>query len=119
MNQKSLHQQVGTHTPTPTPNPNSDPDPTLTLTLILAQVLRWDLVGRKLILQIELLPLLPTVDIVGNDLEWDGAMCTLTYQVKEGRMPSVWSVFYLDEAAGVLAARSSVTGLNIIRRIQE
>lgn len=80
------------------------------------ETLRWDLAGERLDLEIELLPLAPCVQVEGSGLRWDSEAQTLTYAVKE-RPPSTWTVLYADPDAGVLAARSSVTGLNIIKRV--
>ena len=80
------------------------------------ETLCWDLSAGRLELEIELLPFLPRVRVNGEELTWDGAAQTLTYRVEE-RPPSVWTVFYANQKAGVLAARSSVTGLNVIRRV--
>ena len=41
---------------------------------------------------------------------------TLTYAIND-KPPSQWRVLYVDRAAGVMAARSSVTGLNVIKRV--
>ena len=80
-------------------------------------MLRWDLEARALALEIETLPLVPPLRVVGRELEWDGAS-VLTYRVGE-RPPSAWDVFHVDEAAGVAAAESSVTGLNVLRRLDD
>ena len=59
---------------------------------------------------------LPRISIVGEGLAFDEAAQTLTYAIKD-KPPSQWRLLYLDRAAGVMAARSSVTGLNVIKRV--
>lgn len=82
--------------------------------------LTWDLEAQRLELEIETLPLafVPKIRIVGEGLRWDEAAQTLTYTVGS-KPPSEWRVLWLDRANGVLAARSSVTGLNVIRRLEQ
>ena len=81
------------------------------------ELLTWDLQARQLQLQIETLPLLPRIRVVGEDLVFDAAAQTLTYRVGD-KPPSEWQLLMFDDASGgVLAARSSVTGLNVIRRL--
>ena len=81
------------------------------------EVLEWDLAARRLKLEIETLPLLPKVRVVGEELTFDAASQTLTYSVKQ-KPPSQWRVLHVDRANGLLAARSSVTGLNLIRKLR-
>ena len=81
------------------------------------EVLTWDLERSRLELEIETLPLLPKIRVVGEDLAWDEPAQTLTYSVKQ-KPPSFWRILFFDAAAGVLAAKSSVTGLNVIRRLR-
>ena len=79
------------------------------------ETLRWDLEARALELEIELLPFAPAVRLEGRELRWDAEAQALTYRVNE-RPPSTWTLLFADAEAGVIAARSSVTGLAIIRR---
>ncbi|KAJ1477687.1 hypothetical protein T484DRAFT_2023656 [Baffinella frigidus] len=79
------------------------------------EILSFDLQAKVLKLEIEILPFLPKINVIGNGLVFDPAASTLTYQVKEGQEPTVWELFYA--ADGVLGAKSSKTGLNVARRI--
>jgi len=80
------------------------------------ELLEWDVSCGQLRLTIETLPFLPPVRVTGEALQWDGAAQTLRYTV--GQKPrSEWRLLLLDREYGVIAARSSVTGLNIIRRL--
>ena len=80
------------------------------------ELLTWDLDARRLDLAIETLPLLPSIKVVGQHLTFDQVEQTLTYTV--GKKPeSRWSILFFARDEGVIAARSSVTGLNIIRRL--
>jgi hypothetical protein len=80
------------------------------------ELLTWDLDARRLDLTIETLPLLPSIKVVGEHLTFDQAEQTLTYTV--GNKPeSRWNLLFFDRDEGVIAARSSVTGLNVIRRL--
>ena len=81
----------------------------------IRETLRWDLGRAALDLEIELLPFAPCLKVEGTDLTWDEAKGQLSYRVNE-KPPSTWTLVFVDEAAGVIAARSSVTGLNIIQR---
>ena len=81
------------------------------------ELLTWDLKAARLELEIETLPMLPKVRVVGESLAWDEATQTLTYTV--GSKPtSEWKLLFFDASDGVIAARSSVTGLNLIRRLR-
>ena len=80
------------------------------------ELLSWDLQAAQLRLEIETLPFLPKISIVGEGLAFDEAAQTLTYAIKD-KPPSQWRLLYVDRAAGVMAARSSVTGLNVIKRV--
>lgn len=100
------------------------------------ETLKWDLAASRLDLEVELLPFMPrldvqgvsdlsqsllpkspTVNIEGSDLVWDAQEATLSYSVNE-KPKSTWTLLLADKDAGVIAARSSVTGLNIIRRVE-
>ena len=80
--------------------------------------LRFDLAAQRMELAIETLPLLPRMNVVGEDLSWDEQAQTLTYVVGK-KPPSQWRVLFVDRDQGVIAARSSVTGLNVIHRVSE
>ena len=77
------------------------------------ELLTWDLERGRLDLEVEILPVLPKLAIVGERLEF--ADSTLTYVVGEGKPPSSWAVFHAD--GDVVCADSSVTGTNVIRRV--
>ena len=81
------------------------------------EFLAWDFAAGRLDLEIETLPFLPTIKVVGEGLTWDAATQTLSYTVGK-KPPSTWSILFMDDQAGVVAARSSVTGLNLIRRLR-
>ena len=76
------------------------------------ETLVWDLDGRALDLRLETLPLLPEVNIRGENLTYEDGV--LTYNVGD-KPPSTWDVFHAED--GVVCAESSATGLNVIRRI--
>ena len=65
-------------------------------------------------LEVEILPFLPTIDILGENLSWDESLSTLSYNIKGKSSTSQWNILYSDEE--VLAAKSSVTGLNVIKK---
>ena len=76
------------------------------------ETLTWDLDAGLLDLRVETLPFLPEIKIRGENLVYaDGV---LTYTVGD-KPPSTWDVFHA--ADGVVCAKSSATGLNVIRRI--
>ena len=77
------------------------------------ETLVWDLEAGVLDLRVETLPLLPEVNIRGENLTYedDGV---LKYTVGD-KPPSTWDVFHAGD--GVVCAESSATGLNVIRRI--
>ena len=76
------------------------------------ETLVWDLEAGVLDLRVETLPLLPEVNIRGENLTYEDGV--LTYEVGD-KPPSTWDVFHA--ADGVVCAESSATGLNVIRRI--
>ena len=77
------------------------------------ETLVWDLEAGVLDLRVETLPLLPEVNIRGENLTYEDGV--LTYEVGGDKPPSTWDVFHA--ADGVVCAESSATGLNVIRRI--
>ena len=80
------------------------------------ETLRWDIAAARLDLEVETIPFVPAIKIEGTGLVWDAQEATLTYSVNE-KPKSTWTLLLADVDAGVIAARSSVTGLNIIRRV--
>ena len=82
------------------------------------EIIEWNLREQRLDLEIETLPFLPSITVVGNGLEWDESLQTLTYTVGNKPAPSQWEILFYDSDAGVAAARSSVTGMNIIKRLR-
>lgn len=81
------------------------------------EVLTWDLEARRLELAIETLPFVPAIRVVGEKLSWDEQAQMLSYTVGD-KPPSTWTILFVDRANGVVAARSSVTGLNVIKRLR-
>ena len=67
-------------------------------------------------LEVELFSFLPNIDIVGEDLQWQDETSSLTYRVQGKDKQSQWKVLYADD--DLVAAESSVTGLNVIQRIK-
>ena len=63
---------------------------------------------------VQTLPFVPSIDIFGDNLIWkeEGA---LEYTVRGKDSASRWDILYADES--VCAAKSSVTGFNVIKRI--
>ena len=80
------------------------------------EILKWDLDSNQLELEIETLPMLPKISVVGRGLVWNEDAQTLTYAVND-KPPSEWQLLFMDRDSGVVAARSSVTGLNVIRKL--
>jgi len=82
------------------------------------ETITFDTERKQMSLIVELLPFLPKINIYGDELTWDEKAGVLEYTVKRGKeenpAPSRWTVLYADDE--VVAARSSVTGLNVIRR---
>ena len=72
----------------------------------------WDLEAGRLAISVATLPFLPAIEIRGEGLTYADAV--LTYTVG-GKAPSTWEVFHAD--GDVVAAVSSATGINIIRRV--
>eukprot|EP00961_Rhodomonas_salina_P160435 2159774-Rhodomonas_salina.2 len=83
------------------------------------EVITWDIEGAKMKLDIETLPFLPKVLVEGNNLTWNEAASKVAYTIKnkEDKPPSEWTFFFADDE--VLAGRSSVTGLNVLKRFCE
>jgi len=75
---------------------------------------------NKMSLEVEILPFLPTININGDSLvlnQTSNESPYLDYVVrgKEDRPPSQWKILYADEE--IVAAKSSVTGFNVIKRV--
>lgn len=66
-------------------------------------------------LDVETLPFLPIISIKGSNLQWNQESAVLSYIIEGKDKRSEWKVLYADDA--MVAAKSSVTGLNIIKRI--
>jgi len=81
------------------------------------EIITFDIDRKQMSLIVELFPFLPTIDIYGDSLTYDETAAALEYQIrgKEGKPPSRWDILYAD--GDIVAARSSVTGLNVIRRV--
>lgn len=79
------------------------------------EIINFDLKGGLLSLRVETLPFLPSIDIEGENLTYDDATSNLVYTVKGKNKSSAWTVLYADET--LLAAKSSVTGLNVIKKL--
>lgn len=79
------------------------------------EIIVFDLENGKLSLTVETLPMIPSIDIEGEGLTYDEATSTLEYTVTGKSVSSQWAILYADET--LLAAKSSVTGLNVIKRI--
>ena len=81
------------------------------------EIITFDLEEKQMSLIVELLPFLPTIDIFGDSLQFNKETGIIEYTIrgKEEQPPSKWHILYADN--NVVAARSSVTGLNVIRRV--
>jgi len=66
-------------------------------------------------LEVETLPFLPSIKIVGEDCALDAAAGRVSYTIRGKSERSTWTILFVDD--DILAARSSVTGLNIARRL--
>ena len=81
--------------------------------------------GGKLKLDVETIPnVIPTITIIGDDLMYNEETNTISYKVrkndkKDGASSDVktseWKILYATDK--IVAAKSSVTGYNVIRRI--
>jgi len=76
----------------------------------------FDLEAGRMSLSVETLPFLPSIDIVGEKLSWEGSTNTLQYTVQGKDTISEWNIIYADDT--VVAGKSSVTGYNVLRRCQ-
>jgi hypothetical protein len=85
------------------------------------ETIQFDFEQGKMTLNVETLPFLPPLTIVGEDLTWQKeeglSSSTLSYKIQGKDTTSYWKILYADET--VVAGKSSVTGLNVIRRIVE
>mmetsp|Transcript_122349 Transcript_122349/g.307681 ORF Transcript_122349/g.307681 Transcript_122349/m.307681 type:complete len:177 (-) Transcript_122349:122-652(-) len=72
--------------------------------------------GGLMQLEVETLPFLPSIQIVGEDCTFNDHTATISYRIRGKSETSTWRVVYAD--GEVLAAVSSVTGLNIARRVR-
>jgi hypothetical protein len=81
------------------------------------EIITFDFQEKRLTLLIETLPFLPQITVIGDDLRFDPSDNTATYRTGNKDKKSVWQFFHCDGLEGVVAARSSVTGLNIIRLV--
>lgn len=79
------------------------------------EIIKFDLENGELQLSVETFPFLPPIDIVGEKLSYDEITASLMYTVKGKDKTSQWDILYAEQ--GALTAKSSVTGLNVIRRI--
>jgi hypothetical protein len=79
------------------------------------EIITFDLANTEMTLKVETLPFLPTIDICGKNLVWNAEEATLEYTIQGKESASRWKVLFADEY--VVAARSSVTGLNVIQRL--
>merc|ERR1711920_1214944 len=70
--------------------------------------------ARQMELLVDTLPFVPRMSIIGEDCAYDSATATISYRVRGKTASSTWRVLYAD--GEVLAAVSSVTGLNVARR---
>ena len=81
------------------------------------ELLNWDFAENEMRLEIETFSFLPSINVVGKGLQFDESAQTLTYQIND-KPPSDWRLLSFDRTNGVIAARSSVTGLNVIKRLR-
>lgn len=81
------------------------------------EIISFDLFDKQpqLTLVVETFPFLPPFTIIGNNLLFDPKTSTLSYCIEGKDSTSLWKILYADET--IIAAQSSVTGLNLIRRI--
>jgi hypothetical protein len=82
------------------------------------ETIQFDFEKGKMTLNVDTLPFLPTLTIVGEDLTWqedESSSSTLSYKIQGKDKTSYWKILYADET--VVVGKSSVTGLNVIRRI--
>ena len=79
------------------------------------EIIKFDLENGELRLCVETFPFVPTIDIIGENLIYDEITASLEYTVKGKTKASNWDILYADQ--DVIAAKSSVTGLNVIRRL--
>lgn len=78
------------------------------------ELITFDFAEKQMSLIVQTLPFVPSIDIFGDNLTWkeEGA---LEYTVRGKDSASRWDILYADET--ICAAKSSVTGFNVIKRI--
>jgi len=83
------------------------------------ETIEFDFESRCMKLKVETLPLLPSIDIIGKDLSWESRTASISYTVEGKSEMSTWRILYVDDEYGIVAAKSSVTGWNLIRRVPQ
>lgn len=78
------------------------------------ELITFDFAEKQMSLIVQTLPFVPSIDIFGDNLTWkeEGA---LEYTVRGKDSASRWDILYADDS--ICAAKSSVTGFNVIKRI--
>lgn len=79
------------------------------------ELINFDFEAKTMSLEVETFPLIPAISITGEDLKFDNSSGVLSYRVKGKDKTSEWKILYADST--IVAAKSSVTGFNVIRRI--
>lgn len=84
------------------------------------EIITFDFEQGQMSLLVEILPFLPTINIYGDSLKLkDGVAIEYTIRGKSKKQNSPkssrWDLLYADDE--IVAAKSSVTGLNVIRRL--
>ena len=81
------------------------------------ELITFDFETSLMSLAVETLPFIPSINIYGDELTWDADGSTLSYRIRSNQPKplSTWTILYAD--AELVAARSSVTGLNVIKRV--
>lgn len=77
------------------------------------ELITFDFAEKQMSLIVQTLPFVPSIDIFGDNLTWkeEGA---LEYTVRGKDSASRWDILYADDS--ICAAKSSVTGFNVIKR---
>ena len=80
------------------------------------EVINFDFDNKLMHLKVETFPpFLPPFNIYGTNLNWDSNDTTISYTIKGKDKATEWKILYADES--IVAAKSSVTGFNVIQRL--
>lgn len=80
------------------------------------EVLNFDFSGsQQMQLEIETVPFLPSMQVIGENCSYNEPNATVSYCIRGNAKASHWHILFADDE--ILVGESSVTGLNICRRL--